>query len=148
MRSVASSAGVSDSSVAEVALKRLFASGNDKEIVMTLITEGAGARRHTRKTWLKAFYAALRDLIPPRSRTGRTGNEFMHYEVLASAEREGHPESIVIHTLEENLPTTGAVTCKSWRFAFTLDSSPMEAAKSVLSWIRSNPLTVAGRERA
>lgn len=139
MRSVAAAARVSDSSVAEVALKRLFAGGNEKEIVMTVLREGASPRRYTRKTWLEAFYAALRDGVPAKLRAGGSGYEFMHYDVMASAERATQPDRIVIHTMEANLPASGATTYNGTRFSVTLDSSPSEAAKEVLSWLQAQP---------
>lgn len=139
LRSVALAAGVSDSSVAEVALKRLFAIGDQEEIIMTLLQEGASARRYTRKTWLEAFYAALRELVPSQIRTEASGYEFMHYDVMASAERANEPDRIVIHTMEANLPTMGATSYNGTLFSATIDTSPLEAAKKVVSWLQAQP---------
>jgi hypothetical protein len=137
MRSVAAAAGVSDSSVAEVALKLLFALGNEEEIVATLIREGASARRHTRRTWLEAFYEDLRQLVPPSARPAGSDYEFMHYDVMASAERAGEPNRIIIHTMEANLPAMGATTYNGTLFATTLDSSPSTTAHAVFSWLQA-----------
>jgi hypothetical protein len=139
MRSIAAEARVSDSSVAEVALKRFFAIGDQKEIVRTLIQEGASARRYTRKTWLDAFYAALREHVPANLRGGGSGFEFMRYDVLASAERSNNPNRIGIHTMEANLPPSGATTYNGMLFSATIDSSPTELAKEVFSWLQRQP---------
>jgi hypothetical protein len=137
MRAIAAAAGVSSSSVAEVALKRLFASGDTKEIVMLLDQDGARTRRYTRKTWLEAFYAAMRHHVPAKLRNGGSGYEFMRYDVLPAAERSSDPNRIVVHTMEANLPTTGASTYDGMMFPATLDSSPIELAKQVVSWLRT-----------
>lgn len=137
LRAIANEAGVSSSSVAEVALKRLFASGDAKEIVMILEQEGATTRRYTRKTWLDAFYAAMREYVPAKFRKGASGYEFMGYEVLPTAERSKEPNSIVMHTMEANLPTTGAFAYDGMVFSATLDSAPSELAKEVVSWLQT-----------
>lgn len=133
MRSIAASSRVSDSSVAEVALKRFFATGDEREIAMTLVKEGATARRHTRKTWIDAFYATLREAIPADQ---RSGFEFMHYDVLADPERADQPNRILVEAREANLPLKGG-SYKGQLFPFTTDSSVTEAAKEVVRWLRA-----------
>jgi hypothetical protein len=101
---------------------------------MTNVQEGA----HTRETWLEAFYAALREQVPPNLRTGSSGFEFMRYDVLAAAQRADAPQRIVVHTMETNLPTSGAITYNGAAFSYTAESSPSEAAKEILSWLQPN----------
>ena len=139
IRSVATAAGVSDSSIAEVALKLLFAGRAQEEIIMTVLQEGANARRHTRKTWIDAFYASLREMIPAESRTGGSGFEFMHYDVMAAAERAKEPDRIIIHTMEANLPTNVATSYNGTLFSATLDMSPGAIAKKVVEWLLAQP---------
>ena len=139
IRSVATAAGVSDSSIAEVALKLLFAGRAQEEIIMTVLQEGASARRHTRKTWIDALYASLREMIPAESCTGGSGFEFMHYDVMADAERANEPDRIIIHTMEANLPTNVATSYNGTLFSATLDMAPGATAKKVVEWLLAQP---------
>ncbi len=138
MQTIAKTAGTSASSVAEIALKRLFSLGSKDEIAKIVIAEGGTPRRHTGKTWLNAFYSTLRDLVPEG---GVSSDEFMGYEVMASAGRGAAPEKIAIQLMEANPPTTGAV--HGMRFTATVDSAPTEMVNKVLAWLRAE-----GRFRA
>jgi hypothetical protein len=136
MQEVAKLAGTSASSVAEIALKRFFAFGTKEENAMTVIAEGGTPRRHTRKTWINAFYKRLHELVPEQHRTGGSGYEFLGYDVMASGERADAPEKIVIHLMEANLPTSGETTYHGTRFTATVDSAPAAMAEYAHEWLK------------